>query len=162
MYYGRIQDTFTPVIREKLKAYDVEVLVHKTVPDKREKIVEAIREIKGKGVDMVLCTGGMSVDPDDMTPSAIKESGAQIYFLRGSGSSGGDVPAWLFFGWNTGYRTARMRDVCKSDPFLICLLPRILADVPITKKDLAKMGAGGLCLGCDICTYPNCGFGKGV
>ena len=42
------------------------------------------------------------------------------------------------------------------------LLPRILADVPVTKKDLAKMGAGGLCLGCDICTYPNCGFGKGV
>ena len=78
VYYGRIQETFTPVIREKLKAYDVEVLVHKTVPDKREKIVEAIREIKGKGVDMVLCTGGMSVDPDDMTPSAIKESGAQI------------------------------------------------------------------------------------
>ena len=60
VYYGRIQDTFTPVIREKLRAYDVEVLVHKTVPDKKEKIVEAIREIKGKGVDLVLCTGGMS------------------------------------------------------------------------------------------------------
>ena len=161
MYYGRIQDTFTPVIREKLKAYDVEVLVHKTVPDKREKIVEAIREIKGKGVDMVLCTGGMSVDPDDMTPSAIKESGAQIIsygapvlpgamFLLGCFSDGTPViglPGCVM------YAKATIFDL---------LLPRILADVPITKKDLAKMGAGGLCLGCDICTYPNCGFGKGV
>ena len=161
VYYGRIQDTFTPVIREKLKAYDVEVLVHKTVPDKKEKIVEAIREIKGKGVDLVLCTGGMSVDPDDMTPSAIKESGAQIIsygapvlpgamFLLGCFSDGTPViglPGCVM------YAKATIFDL---------LLPRILADVPITKKDLAKMGAGGLCLGCDICMYPNCGFGKGV
>ena len=66
---------------------------------------------------MVLCTGGMSVDPDDMTPSAIKESGAQIISYGAPVLPGGDVPAWLFFGWNTGYRTARMRDVCKSDHF---------------------------------------------
>lgn len=161
VYYGRIQDTFTPVIREKLKAYDVDVVMHRTVPDEKEEILEAIQEVKASGVDVVICTGGMSVDPDDMTPSAIKASGAKIVsygapvlpgamFLLGYFPDGTPVmglPGCVM------YAKATIFDL---------ILPRVLADVEVTKKDLAKMGAGGLCLGCEICTYPNCGFGKGV
>lgn len=161
VYYGRIQDTFTPVIREKLDVFDVEVVVHKTVPDEKEKIIEAIRSMKAEGVGMIICTGGMSVDPDDMTPSAIKESGAKIIsygapvlpgamFLLGYFEDGTPImglPGCVM------YAKATIFDL---------ILPRVLADVKVTKKELAKMGAGGLCLGCENCTFPNCGFGKGV
>ena len=39
------------------------------------------------------------------------------------------------------------------------LLPRLLADDPITADDIARLGEGGLCLGCAECHWPNCGFG---
>lgn len=161
VYYERIRDTFTPVIREKLAAFGVEVTVHKTVPDDREQIMAAIREVKESGADMVICTGGMSVDPDDMTPGAIRECGAEIvsygapvlpgamfligYFADGTPVMG--LPGCVM------YAKATIFDI---------VLPRVLADVRITKKELARMGVGGLCLGCSICTYPDCGFGKGV
>ena len=135
--------------------------MHKTVPDEKEKIIEAIRSMKAEGVDMIICTGGMSVDPDDMTPSAIKESGAKIIsygapvlpgamFLLGYFEDGTPImglPGCVM------YAKATIFDL---------ILPRVLADVKVTKKELAKMGAGGLCLGCENCTFPNCGFGKGV
>ena len=110
---------------------------------------------------MILCTGGMSVDPDDRTPSAIKKSGAAIVsygapvlpgamFLLGYFEDGTPImglPGCVM------YAKATIFDL---------VLPRILADVPVTKKDLAVMGHGGLCLGCEVCHYPSCGFGKGV
>ena len=74
----QIKDTFTPVIKEKLEAYDVEVMFHEIVPDDRKEIDEAIRRARESGAELILCTGGMSVDPDDRTPGAIKESGARI------------------------------------------------------------------------------------
>lgn len=161
VYYKRIQDTFTPVIEEKLKAYGVEICMHETVPDEKEQIIKAVQKLKSKGMEMIICTGGMSVDPDDMTPSAIKSCGADIvsygapvlpgamfligYFEDGTPIMG--LPGCVM------YAKATIFDL---------VLPRVLADVRVSKKDLAKMGAGGLCLGCDICTFPNCGFGKGV
>ncbi|MDU7442096.1 MAG: molybdopterin-binding protein, partial [Clostridium sp.] len=78
VYHGRIKDTFTPVIINKLKEYGIEVCWHKIVDDKNEMIIDAINEIKDSGAEMILCTGGMSVDPDDLTPGAIKKSGAEI------------------------------------------------------------------------------------
>ena len=68
VYYGRIEDTFTPVIVEKLSAYGIEVCGHILCDDNMEKITEAILKLKEDGADMILCTGGMSVDPDDRTP----------------------------------------------------------------------------------------------
>lgn len=161
VYYGRIQDTFTPVIQDKLRNFGVEIVIHKIVPDEKEEILRAIREVRESGADMVLCTGGMSVDPDDMTPGSVRECGAEIIsygapvlpgamFLLGYFPDGTPVmglPGCVM------YAKATIFDI---------VLPRVLADVKITKKDLAKMGVGGLCLGCEVCTYPNCGFGKGV
>lgn len=159
VYYGRIQDTFTPVIREKLKAYDVEVLVHKTVPDKREKIVEAIREIKGKGVDMVLCTGGMSVDPDDKTPLAIRNASDEVITYGVPVLPGamfmlaykGEIPIMGLPGC-VMYARRTIFDL---------VLPRLVAGERLQDQDFYRLGEGGLCLSCEVCTFPNCGFGKG-
>ena len=78
VYYGRIKDTFTPVIREKMQQFGVEVIGHKIVGDDPEQITKSILELKQQGAQMILCTGGMSVDPDDRTPLAIRNSGADI------------------------------------------------------------------------------------
>lgn len=159
VFYGRIQDTFTPVIREKMGQFGVEVVGHKIVGDDREAITAAILELKKQGAQMILCTGGMSVDPDDRTPSAIRKSGAEIVsygapvlpgamFLLGYFEDGTPImglPGCVM------YAKATIFDL---------VLPRILADIRVTKEDLSKMGHGGLCLGCEVCHYPNCGFGK--
>lgn len=161
VYYGRIQDTFTPVIVEKLAAYGIEVCGHITVNDDKAKITASIMELKNQGADLIVCTGGMSVDPDDLTPGAIRDTGARIVtygapvlpgamFLLGYFEDGTPVmglPGCVM------YAKATVFDL---------VLPRVAAGVPVTKKDLAHLGNGGLCLGCPVCHYPNCGFGKGV
>jgi molybdenum cofactor synthesis domain-containing protein len=160
VFYGRIQDTFTPVIIEKLSLYNIEVSGHKIVNDDKESIVFAIKELKESGVDLIICTGGMSVDPDDRTPSAIKTSGAKIIsygapvlpgamFLMGYFEDG--IPIMGLPGC-VMYAKATIFDL---------VLPRVAAGLKIEKKDLVKLGHGGLCLGCKPCVYPNCGFGKG-
>lgn len=78
VFYGRIEDKFGPVIREKLQEFGVEVLGQKIIGDNPDKITEAIQEWLDQGADFVVCTGGMSVDPDDTTPSAIKQTGAEV------------------------------------------------------------------------------------
>ena len=78
VYYHRIEDTFTPVIKEKLAEYDTEVIGQEICNDDHEKITKAILSFIERGADLVLCTGGMSVDPDDKTPLAIKNTGAEI------------------------------------------------------------------------------------
>lgn len=161
VYHGRIKDTFTPVIIQKLEAYDIEICGHVTCDDDKEKITNTILELKKQGADMIICTGGMSVDPDDCTPGAIKDTGAQIVsygapilpgamFLLGYFADGTPVmglPGCVM------YAKATVFDL---------VLPRIVAGIKITKKDLAHMGNGGLCLGCEICHYPNCGFGSSI
>lgn len=161
VFYGRIQDTFTPVVEKKLSNYNIEVTKHIVVNDEMENIVNAIKEMKESGVDLIVCTGGMSVDPDDRTPGAIKASGADIIsygapvlpgamFLIGYYADGTPImglPGCVM------YAKATIFDL---------VLPRVAAGLTITKKDLVKLGHGGLCLGCKVCTYPECSFGKGV
>ena len=161
VYYGRIKDTFTPVIIDKLAEYGIEVSGHILCDDNMEKITNAILQLKEEGADLILCSGGMSVDPDDRTPGAIKNTGARIV------SYGAPVlPGAMFL-------LAYLEDgtpimglpgcvmYAKATVFDL-VLPRIAAGVEVTKKDLAHMGNGGFCLGCKTCHYPNCGFGKGV
>ena len=78
VFHGRIEDKFTPVLVEKLAAFGIEMTEHEVVDDGKDHICEAIARMRRQGVDLILCTGGMSVDPDDNTPGAIRESGARI------------------------------------------------------------------------------------
>ena len=160
VFHGRIQDTFTPVIVDKLRAYGMEMTVHELSDDGMDNIVAAIEKVRKAGVDLVLCTGGMSVDPDDNTPGAIKTSGAKIVtygapvlpgamFLLGYYDDGTPVmglPGCVM------YAGATIFDL---------ILPRVAADVPVTRAGIAAMGNGGLVLGCKQCRYPICPFGKG-
>ena len=164
VFYGRIQDTFTPVIEEKLSEFDAEVIDHVTWNDDDRKVTASILEMIEKGADVVVCTGGMSVDPDDKTPLAIKNTGARIV------SYGAPVlPGAMFLlaYYEAGDRTVAVMGLpgcvmyAKRTIFDL-VLPRVMADDPVTPEDLAALGQGGLCLNCPVCTYPNCGFGKGM
>ena len=159
VFHGRIEDAFTPVIERKLAAYGIEMTEHIVVDDGLENIQNAIAAMREAKVDLILCTGGMSVDPDDNTPGAIKASGARIVtygapvlpgamFLLGYYEDGTPVmglPGCVMYARSTIFDLA---------------LPRIAAGVELQRSDFTVMGEGGLCLGCKPCTYPNCGFGK--
>lgn len=160
VYKGRIQDAFGPVIRKKLEPFGAEVLGQRIVDDKIEMITEAIEDFLAQGADMIICTGGMSVDPDDVTPSAIKAVGAEIIsygapVLPGAmfllGYYGEDIPVMGLPGC-VMYAGATVFDL---------VLPRIMAGEKLSKRDLVKLGHGGLCTGCKPCVYPHCSFGKG-
>ena len=156
---GLIQDTFTPVVRDKLAAYGIETVSVTYSGDGVDNVANAITEARKLGIDLILCTGGMSVDPDDNTPGGIKSSGAHIvtygapvlpgamfllgYFEDGTAVCG--LPGCVMYAGATVFDLA---------------LPRIAAGVEMTRADFAVMGEGGLCLGCKPCHWPDCPFGK--
>lgn len=159
VYYHRIEDTFTSVIEEKLSEYDTEILGHIICNDDHKMITEAIQTLLKKGCDMIICTGGMSVDPDDRTPLAIRNAGTQIVsygapvlpgamFLLAYYDS--DLPVMGLPGC-VMYAKRTIFDL---------VLPRIMTGEVLTGEDLNRLGEGGLCLNCPVCTFPNCGFGK--
>ena len=163
IFHGRIKDTFTPVIQEKMRAFGCEMVKNVTLEDNWEFITAAIKDMLDSGVDMVLCTGGMSVDPDDKTPLAIKKAAG-----KGNVASYGApvLPGAMFM---LAY-TDDGRPICglpgcvmynKRTIFDI-VLPRLLAGVKVTKQWLAELGNGGLCIGCENCHFPHCAFGKGI
>ncbi len=156
---NRIRDTFTPVIEEKLEEYGVRLTAHELCGDDNKLITDTINSMITNGVDMVICTGGMSVDPDDRTPLAIKNTGADIVTYGAPVLPGamfmlaykGEVPVMGLPGC-VMYSKRTIFDL---------VLPRILAGEKLENNDFVSLGEGGLCLSCDVCTFPNCGFGKG-
>ncbi len=159
VYGGLIQDAFTPVLRDKLSEYGAEVLDSVILPDDPAGITSAILSMLNRGADMVLCTGGMSVDPDDRTPLAIRNTGARVV-----GYGAPVLPGAMFMLAYTDEGVPIMGlpgCVMYSGRTVFDLaLARAMADVPISAEDMAELGYGGLCLNCEKCTYPNCGFGK--
>lgn len=158
IYSGRIRDRFAPVVRKKLAAYPAEILGITVCDDDLSMIVDAAKDFLDRGADLLLFTGGMSVDPDDLTPGAIRALGAEII------SHG--VPA------QPGNMTlaARLGDIpilgipgaAISLPITIfdVLLPQLFTGEKLTKKDLIRLGDGGLCQMCGSCRWPNCSFGR--
>lgn len=161
VFYGRIKDSFGPVIIEKLSEYNVEILGQEIVDDNLQNITSAIYKFLEEGADMIVCTGGMSVDPDDLTPSAIKSTGAQI-ISYGAPVLPGAMFLLSYYKDNIPIVGLPGCVMYSKRTIFDLVLPRIMADVKLSDKDLAIMGHGGLCLSCDACTYPNCGFGKGM
>ncbi|AOY78344.1 molybdopterin-binding protein [Clostridium formicaceticum] len=160
VYYGRIKDAFGPVIRKKVEAYDCEVLGQMIVPDDPEKIRSGIERWIDEGAEMVICTGGMSVDPDDVTPTAIKKAGAAIV------TYGVPVlPGAMFLLAYKGNIPVLGLPACamysKITVFDL-MLPRILIKDKITYEDIVAYGHGGFCMECEECRFPDCTFGKGV
>lgn len=162
VFTGRIKDTFTPVIEEKLAEYGVEVVFKQVLGDDPEAVTASIKTaIEEKGVELVCCTGGMSVDPDDRTPLAIKNTGAQI-ISYGAPVLPGAMFLLAYYGVNKVPVMGLPGCVMYSKRTIFDLvLPRVIACDYVTAEELAQLGEGGLCLNCPVCTYPACGFGKG-
>ena len=169
IFHGRIRDRFTPVIEEKLREYGVEVVFREVFDDVPETLTEGCLRAIDAGAQMVFCTGGMSVDPDDRTPLAIKSTGARVV------TYGAPVlPGAMFLLAYYEKRDPQGRDAVRipiaglpgcamyaNRTIFDLVLPRLIADDEILPGELAGLGEGGLCLQCAVCTYPNCGFGKG-
>ena len=160
VFYGRIQDKFGPVIKSKVSEYGCEVISQVFSPDDKEKIKLNLIEALKSEAELIICTGGMSVDPDDMTPTSIKEVGGELVTYGSPVLPG----AMLLIAYKDG-KTILGLPGCvmyaKRTVFDL-VLPRILADERLTFEDIAKYGHGGLCLDCEVCHFPHCSFGKGV
>lgn len=162
VYTGRIKDAFGPVLRDKFARLECTVMDQVFTSDDVEMTSSAISGFIRQGADMVVVTGGMSVDPDDKTPASIRAAGAQVV------SYGAPVyPGAMFL---LGYvPTAHGRVPVLGLPGCVMyykasifelVVPRLLAGLEVTAGDIAGMGHGGFCSGCSECRYPVCPFGK--
>ncbi len=160
IYHGRIKDAFGPVIRRKVEEYGCQVLGQTIVTDDENMITEAVESWIEQGAEMVICTGGMSVDPDDVTPTAIIKTGAEFITYGAPVLPGamfllaykGEIPIMGLPGCVMYSRTT----------IFDLVLPRILTKEKLSFADIAAYGHGGLCNECEVCRYPDCAFGKGV
>ncbi|MCY6958718.1 molybdopterin-binding protein [Clostridium brassicae] len=158
VYEGRIEDKFAPVLKEKINYYGCKLIDVLYAPDDREKIEEGIKNLIKDGAEVVLATGGMSVDADDVTPIAIKNVSDKVVSYGVPALPGnmlmlaycGDVAIFGIPGAGMYFKTTSFDLV----------FPRVLAGEKLKKKDVTSLAHGGLCLMCKKCTYPICSFGK--
>ena len=159
VFSGRIKDGSLRILSPKVEALGGEIVSHRICPDREDAIAETINTMAEQGCDVIVTTGGLSVDADDVTLSGIVGSGATLVSYGSPILPGamfalaylGDIvvlgaPAAIF------YYKATALDV---------FLPRAMAGDTITREDIVNLGHGGLCLLCKKCTYPVCPFGKG-
>lgn len=161
IYHGLIKDTFTPVIEQKLAEFETEIIGHELCDDHADMITESVQKLLQAGATMVICTGGMSVDPDDRTPLAIKNAGARIVTYGAPVLPG----AMFLLGYFDGGIPVMGLPGCvmyARRTIFDLILPRVMTGEILEKEDFTRLGQGGLCLMCDECTFPNCGFGKGA
>lgn len=159
VYKGRIKDAFLPVMKEKLEYYGSEIIKQVILPDNKEMITENIlKAIEEDKVDMVICTGGMSVDPDDVTPSAIKDCNGEIVTYGAPVLPG--AMFLLAYYKNIPILGVPSCAMYSKRTIFDLVLPRVLIDEKLSFEDIAKYGNGGMCLNCEICSFPHCSFGK--
>jgi molybdenum cofactor synthesis domain-containing protein len=186
VYHGRIKDAFAPIIRKKVEAFGGEITGIYYAPDDESFIHSRLRELTEAGADLLITTGGMSVDPDDVTRFAIRRLGATgitygsavlpgamflvAYLENGVGDRGSGI------GKDTtteeGYQPVPNPQIpipilgipaCgmySNTTVFDLVLPRVLAGEIIGRRELAELGHGGLCMKCETCGYPVCPFGK--
>jgi molybdopterin biosynthesis enzyme len=158
VFTGRIKDG-SPGVEERLRNYGLEIVGKEFAPDDIESIRGAILRLFERGAELVITTGGLSVDPDDVTREGIAATGAKIIaygapvfpgamFLlaRRKGRYILGAPACVYYSRNT---------------ILDIVLPPVMAGLNVTKRDILRLAHGGLCINCAECHYPNCFFGKG-
>ena len=147
------------MVIQKLEQYGIKTEEHIIVNDEKEKIKEAIVTLKEKGCELIIATGGMSVDPDDQTPGAIRESGAKM-ISYGAPVLPGAMFCLAYYEDGTAVMGLPGCVMYAKTTIFDLILPRVAAKVPVTRKDITRLGHGGLCLGCKTCRYPACSFGK--
>lgn len=158
IYHKRIEDRFGPIVRSKFQEMGSSVFRQILAPDDVSRIVSAIHELLENGADMIVASGGMSVDPDDRTPAAIRGAGGEV-ITYGSPTFPG---AMFMLSYIDGVPVIGLPGCAmyhKATVFEL-IVPRILAGEIITRADIIALGHGGFCAGCRECRYPSCSFGK--
>ena len=158
IYSGRIQDKFEPVVRAKMKQYPAQILGVTICDDDLDMITSEAKKFLDRGADFLIFTGGMSVDPDDLTPTAIRSLGADIV-THGVPSQPGNMTLVAYLG-ETAILGVPGAAISLPTTIFDVLLPQIFAGDRITKADLIRLGDGGLCQLCKSCHFPNCTFGR--
>ncbi|WP_245589985.1 FmdE family protein [Desulfonatronum lacustre] len=158
VFQGLVEDKFVPIVGSKVQALGSEVLASRIVPDSKEAIVIAVRELLDLGADLLITTAGLSVDPDDVTRQALLEAGAED-MLYGAPILPGTMTLFGRIG------SVRVLGIPACALFfkttsLDLFLPRLLAGRSVSRSELARMGAGSLCMQCRTCSFPKCPFGK--
>jgi len=158
VYSGRIKDKFEPVVRAKMKHYPSEILGVTICDDDLDMIVNAAKSYLDQGADFLIFTGGMSVDPDDLTPTAIRQLGADIV-THGVPSQPGNMTLVAYLG-DVAILGVPGAAISLPTTIFDVLLPQVFTGDKITKAELINLGDGGLCQMCKACHYPNCTFGR--
>lgn len=180
VYHGRVKDAFAPVITKKIEDIGGELVGVYFAPDDKAFIVGRLRELINAGADLLITTGGMSVDPDDVTRFAIRELGASDVTYGSAVLPGAMFLAgYLEKVWSSGcgVRSGNSKLETQNSELIPILgipacgmyakttifdlvLPRMLAGEKIGRRELAELGHGGMCMKCEVCRYPVCPFGK--
>ena len=158
VYTGRIQDKFQPVVRRKLAQYPCDILGVTLCDDDPAMIVAAAERYLQQGAELLIFTGGMSVDPDDITPTAIRALGASI-ITHGVPAQPGNM---TLVGYRGEVAILGIPGAAISLPTTMfdVLLPQVFTGDKLTKEDFVSLGDGGLCLQCPVCHFPACPFGR--
>jgi molybdopterin biosynthesis enzyme len=158
VFNGLIADGFDRYVGGKIRAFGSRVVRKILVPDDTRRIAEAVLELQSLGCELIVATGGLSVDPDDVTRRGVRAAGARevaygspvlpgamfLYALLDAVPILG-LPACVYF------HAVTIFDL---------ILPRVLAGDAVTRGEIAAMGHGGLCRNCESCRFPVCPFGK--
>ena len=158
VYSGRIKDKFEPVVRAKMKYYPSELLGVTICDDDLDMIGRAAQAYLDQGADLLIFTGGMSVDPDDLTPTAIRNLGADV-ITHGVPAQPGNMTLVAYLG-STAILGVPGAAISLPTTMFDVLLPQIFTGLKLTHRDLIRLGDGGLCQMCDKCHFPNCSFGR--
>ncbi|MEJ2153734.1 MAG: molybdopterin-binding protein [Desulfobacteraceae bacterium] len=158
VFLGRIKDQFGPVVEKKFKALGSRVAHQIYVSDDIERTVDSVQSMVSEGMEMIVLTGGMSVDPDDRTADGIRSTGAEVVTYGAPTFPGamfmlayiGDIPVLGLPGCVMYHRTS----------IFDLIVPRLTAGERLRRDDIVALGHGGFCIGCDECRYPACAFGK--
>ena len=158
VYSGRIKDKFEPVVRKKLQNYPAQILGVTLCDDDASMIVNAANAFLAQGAGLLVLTGGMSVDPDDVTPAAVRALGADVV-THGAPAQPGNMTLVAYLG---DAAILGIPGAAISMPVTLfdALLPQIFAGDRFTREELVRLGNGGLCLQCADCRFPRCTFGR--
>lgn len=162
VFSGRIEDKFQPVLKRKLAAFPHEVVGARICDDDERMITEACNDLIGNGADLLLLTGGMSVDADDVTTEAVRSLGFDIV-THGVPCQPGNM---TLLAYKDGMPAVGIPSAAISRPVTVLdvILPSLFAGIQISRNDMIAMANGGLCDMCDKngaqCHFPNCHFGN--
>lgn len=158
IYHGRIKDKFEEVIRKKLLGYPTNILGVKIADDDKDMIVNFANEFIENGAKLIVFTGGMSVDPDDVTPIAVRNIADEV-ITQGVPAQPGNM---TIVAYKDNIALIGVPGAAIHAPTTVfdCLLPQIFANIKFTRENLINLGDGGLCQNCIECRFPNCTYGK--